>query len=124
MLIDVSDDGLCLLSWALAVANAGVMYKFIQVNYIGYHIWDVPDQTIEDKVFSGKLSMAQQLLYNPILCLVKASIIIFLIRLGDQRKKIRYSFSMAKMANLFWCGQACAYHFLDASEKQSDELTL
>lgn len=89
-LTGVPDDGLCLLAWALAVANAGVMYRFIKVNYIGYHIWDVPEQSIEE-VYSGKLSTAQQLLYNPILCLVKASIIIFLIRLGDVRRKIRYS---------------------------------
>lgn len=46
---------------------------------------------MEEVVHSNKLGMVQQLLYNPILGLVKASIMVFLFRLGDQRKFIRYS---------------------------------
>jgi structural maintenance of chromosome 2 len=82
---------LCVLAWALIVANAGVTYAFIVVRHIGFHIWEVPHRSIEDQVFSLKLSMAQQLLYTLILCLVKASTLLFFLRLGDQRRVIRYS---------------------------------
>lgn len=75
----------------MAVANAGVLYKYIQLTHVGYHVWDVPEQTSEDQVHNNKISMVQQLLYNPILSLVKASIMVFLFRLGDRRKIIRWS---------------------------------
>jgi hypothetical protein len=45
---------------------------------------------VDNQVFSSKLNMAQQMLYNPILGVVKASIILFLLRLGDRRWFIRY----------------------------------
>jgi hypothetical protein len=60
------------------------------VREIGFHIWDITERSTDDQVYSLKLAMAMQLLYTPILCLVKASIIVFLLRLGDQRRVIRY----------------------------------
>jgi hypothetical protein len=55
-------------------------------------VWDIPDyvRAVDNQVFASKLNMAQQLLYNPILGIVKASIILFLLRLGDRRWFIRY----------------------------------
>jgi hypothetical protein len=47
-------------------------------------------RTVDNQVYSSKLNMAQQMLYNPILGIVKASIILFLLRLGDRRWFIRY----------------------------------
>ncbi|KAM0718965.1 hypothetical protein Q7P37_006037 [Cladosporium fusiforme] len=95
-----SDDALCVAAWALAVANAGTVYKFIQVQHIGYHYWDFPTPTPEDHVLGSKYGFAQQLLYNPILGLVKASILVFLLRLGDQRKLIKYSLHALFYINL------------------------
>jgi hypothetical protein len=95
-----SDDALCVSAWVLAVVNAGITYRYALVRHTGYHIWDVPERTIEVQVSSAKLSMAQQLSYNPSLCLVKASIILFLMRLGDQRKKIRYSLTALFIFNI------------------------
>jgi hypothetical protein len=55
-------------------------------------VWDIPDyvRAVDNQVFASKLNMAQQMLYNPILGIVKASIILFLLRLGDRRWFIRY----------------------------------
>lgn len=79
-------------AWALAVAYAGVVYYWIQVNFFGYHVWEVPNHVLaeDNQILSSKLNMAQQLLYNPILGIVKASIILFLLRMGDRRLIIRY----------------------------------
>jgi hypothetical protein len=90
-LTSVSDDAFCVLAWALAIANSAITYRYAIARHTGYHIWDVPERSIETQVYSAKLSMAQQLSYNPTLCLVKASVIVFLMRLGDQRRMIRYS---------------------------------
>jgi hypothetical protein len=87
-----TDDRLCVAAWALAVAYAGILYYWIRFNWFGYHVWDIPDYVSaeDNQILSTKLNMAQQLLYNPILGIVKASIILFLLRLGDRRKIIRY----------------------------------
>jgi hypothetical protein len=87
-----TDDGLCVVACVLAVAYAGVVYRWIIANWFGFHVWDIPDhvRTVENQVFASKLNMAQQMLYNPILGIVKASIILFLLRLGDRRWFIRY----------------------------------
>jgi hypothetical protein len=69
----------------LAVAYARVCYKWIRVNWFGYHVWDIPKFSVEQEVFAAQLNMAQDLLYNPILCIVKASVILFLLHLGDHR---------------------------------------
>jgi hypothetical protein len=87
-----TDDGLCVVACVLAVAYAGVVYHWIQYQWFGFHVWDIPDhvRTVDNQVFASKLNMAQQMLYNPILGIVKASIILFLLRLGDRRWFIRY----------------------------------
>ena len=95
-----SDDALCVFAWVLAVINAGITYRYALVRHTGYHIWDVPERSIEVQVSSAKLSMAQQLSYNPSLCLVKDSIILFLMRLGDQRKTIRCSLTGLSILNI------------------------
>jgi len=49
--------------------------------------------TVQQKVLAGKYNIANQLLYNPILSIVKTSVIIFLWRLGDKRRIIRLALS-------------------------------
>jgi hypothetical protein len=103
-----SDDGLVCVALALAIAQAGAFIKFVQLTQQGHHIWDIATPTINEKVEADKWSMAQQLLYNPILCLVKASILVFLIRLGDKRKFIQWSshvlfwFNLGHMISVFF----------------------
>lgn len=94
------DDLLCLVAWILSTANGGVLYRYVQVSYIGYHVWDIPKASVDETVYEFKLSMAQQLLYNPILCLVKASLILFLLRLNSQYKLTRYSLKALFVFNL------------------------
>jgi len=86
-----------LLAWALAVAYAGVCYKWIRVEHFGYHVWDIPKPSLHTEILAQQLNMAQQLLYNPVLCIVKASVIIFLLRLGDLRRRVRWP-----LLALFW----------------------
>lgn len=56
--------------------------------------------SVEDRMQASKYDLANQLLYNPILALVKASIIFFLWRLKDQRKVIRWSLTWSFILNL------------------------
>jgi hypothetical protein len=96
------------MALALAVAQAGAFIKFVQLTQQGHHIWDIATPTVDEQVEADKWGMAQQLLYNPILCLVKASILVFLIRLGDKRKFIQWSshvlfwFNLGHMISVFF----------------------
>lgn len=51
-------------------------------------------------MYAEKLDMAQQLLYNPILCIVKASVLLFLMRLDDKRPTIVWSLRVFWWFNL------------------------
>jgi hypothetical protein len=96
------------MAWALAVAQAGVFLKFAVLTNQGHHIWNIATPTIDQLVEADKWNMAQQLLYNPILCLVKASVLVFLIRLGDQRTLVYWSlhslwwFNIGHMISVFF----------------------
>lgn len=77
-----------------------MVYLWSVKSWQGYHYYDIPDLSVEDKVQAAKYDIANQLLYNPILALVKASIIFFLWRLEDQRKVIRWSLISFFLLNL------------------------
>ncbi|KAL4994025.1 hypothetical protein BDV10DRAFT_197863 [Aspergillus recurvatus] len=54
-------------------------------NYVGYHVWDVP---LDWDSTPGAI-LLRKLLYNPILALIKTSILLFLLRLTGQKKAVR-----------------------------------
>ena len=88
------------MALALAIAQAGVFLKFVVLTHQGEHIWNVPPPTVEQNVEATKWNMAQQLIYNPILCIVKASILVFLLRLGDSKMSIYWSLQVLRWFNL------------------------
>lgn len=79
----------------------------IKTNYVGIHIWEIPKNYDVEKgqivskattkshahaEYRLQWNYANQLLYNPILSLVKISVLIFLLRL-DSRSRIVYYLS-------------------------------
>jgi len=79
----------------------------MKITWYGYHTRDVPELSVQDKILSDKVFFAQGLLYNPVLGLVKWSIILFLLRLDDRRRYIRWTlialqvFNIAHMVSVF-----------------------
>lgn len=57
----------------------------------GYHIYDLPKKTIAEQITTNKWSFAVQMFYHPMMFAIRASIIMFLWRMKDKRKRIRYS---------------------------------
>ncbi|KAK5166067.1 uncharacterized protein LTR77_008328 [Saxophila tyrrhenica] len=76
---------------SLAIGEACMLWLYVKQTYQGYHYYDVPTLTDQERVLGSKYDLANQLLYNPILALVKASVLIFLWRLEDRRKIIQWS---------------------------------
>lgn len=71
----------------------------VQVSGTGYHIYDLPKQTVAEKVIAAKWSFAVQMFYHPLMCAIRASIIMFLFRMKDYRRRIRYSLHIVCMSN-------------------------
>lgn len=98
--ITLADDYTIVVGWSFAIGQAVMVYLYSLKSWQGYHYYDIPDLSVEDRMQASKYDLANQLLYNPILALVKASIIFFLWRLEDKRKVIRWSFISFLILNL------------------------
>ncbi|KAI6822148.1 hypothetical protein KC340_g10089 [Hortaea werneckii] len=86
-----SDDHIVVVAYVLAVGQTVMVYLYTLKSWQGYHFYDIPDLSAAEHAQASKYDLANQLLYNPILALVKASVICFLWRLKDRRKSIRWS---------------------------------
>ncbi|KAF3007390.1 Structural maintenance of chromosomes protein 2 [Curvularia kusanoi] len=91
------DDYLILLSTVLLFGQTLTIYKYVLVSGTGYHIYDLPKQTVAEKITALKWSFAVQMFYHPLMCSIRASIIVFLFRMKDYRRRIRYSLHI-----VFW----------------------
>lgn len=101
------DDHLILLSTLLLLGQTLTVYKCtylkdlrmlriltrtdVLVSGTGYHVYDLPKQTVAEKITALKWSFAVQMIYHPLMCTIRASIIMFLFRMKDYRRRIRYS---------------------------------
>ncbi|TGO20317.1 hypothetical protein BPAE_0311g00080 [Botrytis paeoniae] len=90
------DDSLIVLSMILSIAETYVHWQYVIFNFVGLHIWDVPLD--HDPIPGLKYNYAVQILYNPILAIVKTSILIFLLRLTGQKVEIKLIFQCTPIA--------------------------
>ncbi|KAK1148038.1 hypothetical protein N8T08_010672 [Aspergillus melleus] len=81
------DDWVICFAGALYWAETVTSFYVIKYQYIGYHVWDIPKNP--PTVLGAKFAYMTELLYNPILALVKTSILLFLLRLTGQKTAVR-----------------------------------
>ncbi|RSM06209.1 hypothetical protein CEP52_005834 [Fusarium oligoseptatum] len=83
------DDWLVTAAMIFSIGLTIPTYFFFKYQFIGFPSKDVPDTyNAEPSLFWNWI---MQVLYNPILALVKSSVLIFLLRLGGHRRSIRWS---------------------------------
>ncbi|KAF4626894.1 hypothetical protein G7Y89_g11261 [Cudoniella acicularis] len=82
------DDSIILLAMAMSIGETYVTWMYIKLNYIGIHIQYVPKH---DPVLALKYTYLVPVLYNPILAIVKNSMLVFLLRISGSRDSVRYS---------------------------------
>lgn len=73
---------------------------FMRTNFVGIHIKDVPTRGTYPATPGLIWNFAVQVLYNPILALVKTSVLIFLLRLGGQKPGVRYAIHALNIFNI------------------------
>ncbi|KAL5352101.1 hypothetical protein ACLOAV_002046 [Pseudogymnoascus australis] len=93
-------DGFLVAAYILVAAESAIIIRYTLYTWQGYHKADIPKLSIEQQVVGGKYNIANQLLYNPILSLVKASVIFFLLRIGNTHRIARISLWIALALNL------------------------
>nr|ALM31973.1 decarboxylase_GME3443 [Daldinia eschscholzii IFB-TL01] len=83
------DDGLACVAMMFSIAETGCSYMAMRTAFLGVHVYDIPRTA--DVSLGMYWNYVIQILYNPILALVKCSVLTFLLRIGGQRRQIRYS---------------------------------
>ncbi|ROV95674.1 hypothetical protein VMCG_07572 [Cytospora schulzeri] len=83
------DDALIVVPMVLSIAQAYTTVMGIKLNYVGYHAKDIPVGQY-DPVLGAKYNYATQLLYNPILALVKNGMLLFFLRVGGSIDHLRW----------------------------------
>lgn len=69
----------------------------MKTNFIGIHIYDVP---VVDATEGLIWNWVVQVLYNPILALVKTSVLLFLLRIGGQKPGVTWAIHALNFFNL------------------------
>lgn len=102
----VSPDGLACLA-APRVRICWLTSRLdIKVSYIGIHNAEIPPH---DPKLAGIVAYANGLIYNPMLSMVKVSVLLFLLRLAGTRPGVRVAiwalmiFTIALMIAIFFC---------------------
>ncbi|KAI1084177.1 hypothetical protein F5B20DRAFT_523968 [Whalleya microplaca] len=92
------DDTLACMAMALSIAETGCSYMAMRTAYLGVHAYNIP--IIADVRIGMKWNYVVQILYNPILALIKSSVLLFLLRIGGQKRNIRYSIYTLNVFNI------------------------
>ncbi|KAF5965001.1 integral membrane protein PTH11 [Fusarium bulbicola] len=99
------DDWFVTVAMLFSIGLHVPYYYFFRYEYIGFHTKDLPkNYDIEPVLFYNWI---MQVLYNPILALVKSSILFFLLRLGGHNRGIKWAiyglngFNVALMIAIF-----------------------
>ncbi|KAK2787081.1 hypothetical protein FQN52_007347 [Onygenales sp. PD_12] len=83
------DDYFMLAAMLFSLLMCGPFYLHIKLNYYGWRAVDVPADY--DPSPGRWWFYLAQIFYNPVLALVKASVLVFLLRLGGQKPRVRYA---------------------------------
>ncbi|KAI0527889.1 hypothetical protein F5B22DRAFT_640866 [Xylaria bambusicola] len=91
------DDALVCIAMVLSILETAASYMYIRTNFIGIRWQDIPPH---DPVPGLVWNYAIEILYNPILALVKTSILLFLQRLFGHRPGVRRFIVWLNIANI------------------------
>ncbi|UQC82683.1 CFEM domain-containing protein [Colletotrichum lupini] len=92
------DDGLICFAMADSIAETAASYMGMRLGFIGIHVSDIPLEA--DSRLGSLWNYIIQLLYNPILAIVKTSVLMFLLRLSGQKRSVRYAIHALNVFNI------------------------
>ncbi|KAF2824352.1 hypothetical protein CC86DRAFT_420879 [Ophiobolus disseminans] len=109
------DDYLILASAVFFFGQTLTVWKYILLSGTGYHMYDLPKKPIHEQVTAMKWNFAAQMLYHPLMFSIRASIIMFLFRMKDNRRRIRYSLHAVFWLNIMYAVSTSLGNILQCS---------
>ncbi|KAJ2991078.1 hypothetical protein NUW58_g2652 [Xylaria curta] len=91
------DDTLVCIAMVLSILETAASYMFIKTNFIGISLQNIPPH---DPIPGRVWNYAIEILYNPILALVKTSILLLLLRLFGQKPGVKRFIIWINTANI------------------------
>lgn len=95
------DDYLIIFAMVLLIGDTIATWKYILLSGTGFHIYDLPKMSVQEQLVALHWNFSVQMFYHPLMGSIRASIIMFLFRMKDNRRRIRYSLHI-----VFWCNIA------------------
>ncbi|RYP73223.1 hypothetical protein DL770_007811 [Monosporascus sp. CRB-9-2] len=89
-------DGLACTAMVLSILETYFSFMFIKTNFVGINPEDIP---LHNPTPGLVWNYMVQILYNPILGLVKASVLLFMLRLFGQKRRVRQYILWVNTAN-------------------------
>ncbi|KAF2035236.1 hypothetical protein EK21DRAFT_42841, partial [Setomelanomma holmii] len=96
------DDYLIIAAITFFFAQTLTIWKYVLLSGTGYHVYDLPKKSVHDKIISNHWNFAVQMMYHPLMGSIRASIIMFLFRMKDNRRRIRYSLHIVFWLNIIY----------------------
>ncbi|KAJ0331033.1 hypothetical protein COL922a_012045 [Colletotrichum nupharicola] len=91
------DDWLCGMAVLCAVCMTPPFFMYLKLMYFGYRAVDVP-ATLDTRPAMWWFFM-MQMFYNPVVAFVRASVLVFLLRLGGQKPGVRWTIHGLNLIN-------------------------
>ncbi|KAG4443305.1 hypothetical protein IFR05_001249 [Cadophora sp. M221] len=92
------DDGLIVLAMSFSIAETIAGYYGMKTAFLGIHSAAIP--LTADFGLGMQWNFIGQILYNPILAIVKTSVLLFMLRLGGHKREIRYAIQGLNFFNI------------------------
>ncbi|KAF1941211.1 hypothetical protein EJ02DRAFT_503592 [Clathrospora elynae] len=96
------DDYLIMIAMFILLGDTVGTWTYILLSGTGYHIYDLPKKSIPEQLVALRWNFAVQMFYHPLMGLIRASIIMFLFRMKDHRRRIRYSLHAVFWLNILY----------------------
>lgn len=93
------DDFLLSAALIFSVLVCFSSYYFVKLSYMGYPLDQMPPRADIDVVAVDYYAYLFELFYNPVLALVKASVLVLLLRLGGHKRSIRWAIHLLNATN-------------------------
>ncbi|KAI4930975.1 uncharacterized protein J4E92_004809 [Alternaria infectoria] len=96
------DDHLILIAFVLLILDTLATWMYIVLSGTGYHVYDLPKKSVAEQLVAIRWNFAVQMMYHPLMGLIRASIIMFLFRMKDSRRRVRYPLHLTFWLNIIY----------------------
>ncbi|XP_014555638.1 hypothetical protein COCVIDRAFT_38676 [Bipolaris victoriae FI3] len=96
------DDYLILIAAVIFLADTIATWVYIVLSGTGYHVYDLPKKSVHEQLIALHWNFSIQMLYHPLMGLIRASIIVFLFRMKDSRRRVRYPLHIVAWLNIVY----------------------